>query len=157
VLLLLCLPSCAWLPIAPRAIGRCPGPLVSTRDIEGSFVLQHRLRVRAEGVDFPLQTVLQKQDEELVFIGMSPLGAKLFTLKQHETDTEVDALPAAVLPIPPLNLLSDLHRLLYPEKTKESDAQVEVLRHAGGAHALVRHERCGYTLEVETLGARSLP
>ncbi len=155
--------SCAWLPIAPRAIGRCPGPLVPSDEITGNFVLEHRLRVIAEGVDFPLQSVLQKQHDELVFIGLSPLGAKLFTVRQQGRETKVEALPAAVLPIPPLNLLRDMHRVLFlgasapSESVAGTQTVVEFSQRDGRTHAIVRHAACAYTLEVDLVERRSLP
>ena len=105
--------SCAMLPVGPRSIPDCEGPLASTDTIEGDFVLRHRLRVIAEGISFPLETITQKRADELVLVGIHPFGARLFTLIQRGSETEVDALPPAVLPIPPLNLLRDLHRVLF--------------------------------------------
>jgi hypothetical protein len=153
------LASCAWLPIAPRAIGHSPGPLGPTEEIEGEFVVQHRLRVVADDVDFPLQSVLQKRQNEIVFIGLGALGEKLFSVKQQGVETQVDSLPAAVLPIPPLNLLRDLHRVLFLEAPRSgAGAQtiVEVSERNGRAQALLRHAACDYSLEVEELERRAL-
>jgi hypothetical protein len=155
--------ACAWLPIGPRAIGDCPGPLVATEEIPGNFLVQHRLRAVAEDVDFPLRSVLQKQQGEIVFIGSSALGAKLFTVRQTGRQTEVEALPAAVLPIAPLNLLRDLHRVMFAAEAGgdgnglEPRAVVERSDGGGSKRALVRHPACGYTLEVEELHRQALP
>jgi hypothetical protein len=111
--LLACSISCAWLPFGTRAIPDCEGPIASTDAIEGDFILQQRLRVRTDDLDFPLRVVLQKRDGELALIGINPFGAKLFTLVQRGMETEVDALPPAALAVPPLNLLRDLHRVLF--------------------------------------------
>ena len=159
LLLLFALPSCAWLPFAPRAIGNCPGPLVSTDDLDGRFLLQHRLRVIAEGIDFPFQSVLQNDGKELVFIGVNALGAKLFTVRQQGLRTEVEALPAAALPVPPLNLLRDMHRLLFLEDAPEggADPRIESSQQGDAVTIRIEHARCAYTLELEAIAERPLP
>jgi hypothetical protein len=116
--------------------------LRSTDEIHGDFVLRQRVRVVAEGVDFPFQLVVQKKDRELVLIGLSPLGAKLFTAVQSGRDARVDALPGAVLPIPPRNVLRDLHRFRFPEPYPPIGA---------GGSAELRNAQCGYTIRFETL------
>jgi hypothetical protein len=116
--------------------------LRSTDEIHGDFVLRLRVRVVAEKVDFPFQLIVQKRDRELVLIGLSPLGAKLFTTVQTGLDTRVDALPGAVLPIPPLNVLRDLHRLRFSEASPPI---------ATGETAELRNARCGYTISFEAL------
>jgi hypothetical protein len=112
-LTLLTASSCAYLPVGPREIRNCPGPLVPTQEIEGDFAIQQRWRVIAGEIDFPLQGLLEKRGDELVLIGLNAFGAKLFTLVQRGTDVEVQAAPPAILPVPPLNLLRDLHRMLF--------------------------------------------
>jgi len=151
--------ACAWTPLGPRAIERCRGTLVPTEAIAGDFLLQHRLRVLATDLDFPFQTVLQKQNDELVFIGVNALGSKLFTVTQRGTETEVDALPAALLPISPLNLLRDMQRVLFLRTPSSAAAGVFVEESMidGRERWTVRHPRCGYTLEVEAIAERTLP
>jgi hypothetical protein len=134
--------ACSWQSISPHAISNCPGNLRSTDEIDGDFVLRLRVRVVAVKVDFPFQLVVQKKDRELVLIGLSPLGAKLFTAVQTGLDTRVDALPGAVLPIPPLNVLRDLHRFRFPEPSAPIGE--------GGSGEL-ENARCGYTIRFETL------
>ena len=99
---------------------------------------QTERELRSGDVDFPFQSALQLDDGELVFIGMNALGAKLFTVTQRGLDTEVESLPAAALPIPPLNLLRDLHRLLFIGDVPEGDADPFVESITRGDTALVR-------------------
>jgi hypothetical protein len=96
-----------------REVPDCPGALVSTAAIPGDFLLRERVRVTANGSSWSLQLITQKRADELVMIGFDPLGVKLFTLTQRGTATTVDALPAPVLEVPPLNLLRDLHRIRF--------------------------------------------
>lgn len=102
--------ACSWLPFAPRALRACPGELRPAAEADEAFVARARMRVRGDGVDVPLQVVVQQRPGERIVVGFDPLGAKLFTVVQRGDATEVDALPAAVLPVPPLNVVRDLHR-----------------------------------------------
>lgn len=134
--------ACSWLPMTPHAIPNCPGSLRSTDEIRGDFVLRQQIRVVAKGVDFPFELVVQKRGRELILVGLSPLGAKLFTTIQTGLDTRVDALPGAVLPIPPLNVLRDLHRFRFPDPYPPIGA-------GGSAELLNAH--CGYSITFDTL------
>ena len=106
--------ACSGFPHASRSIGNCPAEIRSIDEIPGEFTIRYRVTVLAEDLNFPFELIVQKKGRELVLIGLSPLGAKVFSVIQTGTETDVDALPRAVLPIPPLNVLRDLHRLRFP-------------------------------------------
>jgi hypothetical protein len=111
--LLLWLAGCAHGPWARRRVPACAGQLVSTDVMDGDFLLRQRVRVEAGGRSFALRLVTQKRGGELLQVGIDPLGAKLFTLRQRGTQVEVDALPAPVLEVEPANFLRDLHRIRF--------------------------------------------
>ena len=134
--------SCSWLPFAPRSIPDCPGAIRSTDDIRGDFTIRERVTVRAEGVDFPFELIVQKKQRELILVGLSPLGAKLFSLVQTGIEIDLDALPGAVLPIPPLNVLRDLHRFRFSHPDTPSSEPEP---------AVFDHTECGYSIRFETL------
>lgn len=114
VLLLLAVAGCRHLPWGGRALAECPGALVPTDAIAGEFLLRQAARVRAPGIDFPLELAIQKRGGELAVIGISPFGAVLFRAVQTGREARVaSALPPAVLPVPPLNLLRDIHRARF--------------------------------------------
>jgi len=139
--------ACGWLPFAPRAIPDCPGEIRSTEKIPGDFTIRERVTVRTEDADFPFELIVQKKGRELVLVGLSPIGAKLFTLVQTGIETDVDALPGAALPIPPLNVLRDLHRFRFAVSDPPAvDADPAVFHHAG----------CGYSIRFETLSVEPL-
>jgi hypothetical protein len=105
--------GCLHLPGRARAIPECPGDWISTQAIAGDFLLRQRLLVtRGERV-FALHLVAQKRGDELLLLGLHPFGAKLFTLRQRGLETSVEALPAPVLEVPPLNVLRDFHRARF--------------------------------------------
>ncbi len=105
--------GCSHIPWGPLALAACPGVLRPIDQIDGEFVLQQSVRIRTKDLDIPLRLVVQKTADELVAIGFNPIGAKLFTVVQRLQGTEVDALPRAVLPVSPLSVLRDLHRIRF--------------------------------------------
>jgi len=140
--------ACSCLPLAPRSIPDCPGAVRSTDEIPGDFAIRERVTVWAEGVDFPFELIVQKRGRELVLVGLSPMGAKLFSVVQTGVETDVDALPGALLPIPPLNVLRDLHQMRFsvPDATR-SDPDPAVSDRAN----------CGYSIRFERLSEEPLP
>ena len=109
----LALSGCAHVSFSPRAVSECPGELRSTHDIAGDLRLELRYSLRSSSVDTAFRLAVEKRGDELTLVGLSPLGAVLFSVVQTGVDLEVDALPAAVLAVPPENVLRDLHRALF--------------------------------------------
>ncbi len=105
--------GCLHLPGRARAIPDCPGEWVSTAAIAGDFLVRQRLLVTRGDRVFALHLVAQKHGDELLLLGLHPFGAKLFTLRQLGLETSVEALPAPVLEVPPLNVLRDFHRARF--------------------------------------------
>ncbi|HXV36146.1 MAG TPA: hypothetical protein VEC18_03290 [Myxococcota bacterium] len=140
--------ACSALPLAPRAIPDCPGEIRSSDEIEGDFRFRERAVVTAPDVSFPFELVVQKRGRELVLVGISPVGAKLFSAVQIGVETRVDALPAALLPIAPLNVLRDLHRL----RLARSSAPL-----AERERIVFDNARCGYSIALEPLDAHARP
>ena len=109
-MLLLAVCGCAYLPLASRDLPRCPGE-VPPLTTEGEFVVRERVRFEHGDVVVHLDVVVQQRGDQLVVIGFAPTGAKLFSAVQRGDSIEIDALPAAVLRVPPENVLLDVHRL----------------------------------------------
>ena len=83
-----------------------------TEALGADFVARERLRVTHAGETTGLDLVVQKRGDELVLVGFDPLGAKLFSLVQRGDRVEVEAMPRAVVRVPPINALRDVHRTL---------------------------------------------
>ncbi len=113
--------GCAMLAGLPPRIPACAGALVPTQQLGSDFVARERFSLTHADRSVHLDLVLQKRDNVLVLIGFDPLGAKLFTVVQRGSETEVDAAPAAILAVPPLNVLRDVHRARFNAPT---DAEV---------------------------------
>jgi len=107
------LAACRHLPLAGGQLAECPGALRSTGEIRSDFRLEQRVRIRSERDDVALRLAVEKRGPRLVLIGLNPLGAKLFTVIQTGSEVSVESLPAAVVQVPPLNVLRDLHRARF--------------------------------------------
>jgi hypothetical protein len=136
--------GCLHLPGRARAVPECPGEWVSTVAIEGDFLVRQRLLVSRGDRIFALQLVAQKRGDELLLLGLHPFGAKLFTLRQRGHETSVEAAPAPVLEVPPLNVLRDFHRARLAD-------------HRIGSRVTIERDECGYRAEFTTLSEQALP
>jgi hypothetical protein len=112
-LLALALGACSTLYAlrAPARLGECPGPLPSTAELEGDFVLQERVRVRGGEVDTGLTAIVEKRGDTLVLVALTSMGAKAFSLEQVGQQVRVTEHMGRWNPVPPGNLLRDLHQL----------------------------------------------
>jgi len=112
---MLALPACQHAAGRGARIAECPGELLSTQEIEADFRSEMRVHFRAESEDVALRVVAEKLGTSLVVIGLSPLGAKLFTVVQTNRDVAIDALPGRVVRVPPIDVLRELHRMRFLE------------------------------------------
>jgi len=152
--------GCATLGLAlSRALpdrGReCPGALVPTEQISGDFLLQQNVRVQGEGLDWAFTLVSQKRGPTLVLVGLDPFGVRLFTLTQQGTEVTVER-PSGRLPLPPLNLLRDLHRTRFSRPGNPTEPGVTVTSDAAGM-VRIHHATCGYDTTLVTLKYDLLP
>jgi hypothetical protein len=144
---------------AIRDVPECPGVLVSTAEMGDDFLWRGSVRVSAEDRFWIFQLVAQKRGEELVLVGIHPLGVKLFTLWQRGDEVQVDAQPAPVLEVPPENLLRDLHRIRFPQTRMSAGVEVVFVgsQLEESARAVVRNRSCGVRTEFVTLSGDGPP
>src|SRR5215475_1050695 len=125
-----------------RAVPECPGELVASGAIAGEFLLRQRWSVERGGESFTLEVVAQKRGDELVLVGLHPLGAKLFTLRQRGLATSVEAAPSPALAVPPEDVPRDLHRARFLAVA------------GGGADGTFAEERDGSEIRERREGGR---
>lgn len=121
--------ACQHWSAGQRDLAECPGALRPVDEFATDFRLDQRVRIRAARTDASLRLAVEKRGSRLVVIGLNALGAKLFTVIQTGGEVEIESLPAAVVPVPPLNILRDLHRVRFLATETPPDAR-------GLAHAL---------------------
>ena len=120
----------------------CAGALVATQQIAGEFLLRQRVRVQGDDLDWRLTLVAQKRGDRLVVIGLDAFGGKEFVLTQQGTDVVVEH-PRGRLPLPPIDLLRDLHRVRFLTAAAASEGGVTLARSEAG-DVTIEHPRCGY-------------
>lgn len=101
-----------WMGL-PSRLPECRGLLVPTGEIPGDFVLRQRLRVTSPQVDTGLDLAVQKREDELVVVGFTALGAKAFSITQRGAEVRVRDNLGRASAVPPINVLRDLHRVLF--------------------------------------------
>ena len=105
--------ACRHLLGLPAALPDCPGELLATQALPGDFLRREAVRMRGDRIDVALELAVQRRGDALVLVGFSPLGIRLFTVTQQGLATTVDAPFGRALPVPPLNVLRDLHRVRF--------------------------------------------
>lgn len=132
----------------------CPGALVPTREITGEFLWRQQVRVQGDGLDWRLSLVVQKRGETLVLVGLDAFGAKEFVLTQTGVAVTVER-PRGRLPLPPINLLRDLHRARFLAAAARPEEGVALLRSDGGG-VTIAHAHCGYRVTLAGFEATPL-
>ncbi len=148
--LLLVLPGCASWRGLPTRMPACDGPLVASDAVGPDFVARERYRVTRAGETLRLDLAVQKHQGVLMVVGFDPLGPKLFQVVQRDREVSVEAMPRAVVGVPPRNVLHDLHRARFGAS---DDAEVT---HENGV-ATVRNARCESESRLERISWQALP
>ena len=133
----------------------CPGSLVPTEEMEGDFLLRQNVRAQGEDLDWALTLVSQKRGPALVLVGLDPFGAKQFTLTQQGTAVTVER-PSGRLPLPPINLLRDLHRTRFRRPGAPPEPGVTIVSDSADS-VTIRHAACGYDATFVTVKDEPLP
>jgi hypothetical protein len=134
----------------------CPGPLRSTQDLEGNWIVHERIHVVGERVDESYGLVLQKTGAKLVLVGLTPFGAKAFGVTQIGVETWPESYLGAALPVPPENVLRDVHRAHFLTADVAGNDARTVTRDADGA-VHIAAPSCGYQSTLAPVSAVAPP
>jgi hypothetical protein len=133
----------AFVPLPLPRLADCPGSLVPTHELEGDWVIHERIRVRGGEVDEAYGLVVEKTGPRLVLVGLTPFGATAFEATQIGVEVWSESKLGPALPVPPENVLRDLHRAHFLASDDPAFEGRSVQRNADGS-ILVRSEACGY-------------
>lgn len=136
-------PPPAFIPLPLPRLADCAGSLVPTQDLEGDWLIHERIRVRGERVDEAYGLVVQKNGPRLVLVGLTPFGAKAFSVTQIGVEVWSESKLGAALPVPPENVLRDLHRAHFLATDDPAFEGRSVRRDADGS-VHIASESCGY-------------
>jgi hypothetical protein len=89
------------------------GELVPSDEIPGNFLMRQNLRFAAGGREGSLEVVIQKHCAEILVIGLTSFGSRVFTIRQHGTEVSAESQLPGTWPFPPQNVLIDIHRVYF--------------------------------------------
>ena len=116
-------------PMGPRAY---PGALDPPATHPGGFLDRQKVVARYGDREVTFDAVLQKHDDELLLLGMTPFGSRAFVVRQTGHDVSFDTYVAQTLAFPPRYILIDVHRVflagLAPAGSAFSDGAHEAAR-----------------------------
>ena len=117
-----------------------------------------RGRVRRVGgpVDESFGLVLQKSGPKLVLLGLTPFGAKAFSVTQIGLQTWPESYLGPIQPVPPLNVLRDVQRAHFRVVEEPALDPRAVTRDAEGV-VRVKAESCSYESTLAPISANLIP
>ncbi len=82
------------------------------------FLARQTVIARHRGTPARFDAVLQAQGEELLLLGLTPMGTKAFALRQRGTKVEVEQFVGVPLPAPAEAILLDIHRAWLDDRPR---------------------------------------
>lgn len=148
----------AFIPSPLPRLSDCPGSLRATQEIEGDWVIHERIRVRAEDIDEAYGLVVQKNGPRIVLIGLTPFGATAFSVTQIGVEVWSESKLGPALPVPPENVLRDLHRAHFLA-TDDPAFEGRVVERLRDGSIQITSAACGYesTLAPVSVNAPGAP
>ncbi len=115
--------GCASAPPAPREpVPDYPGVLHPPSELSPDFAVEQHVEVRQGERRGGFDAVLQKRGDELVLVGLGPMGVRGFVLRQEGEAVRFEQTLGPRLPFPPRNVLVDVHRAFFKRLPRESGA-----------------------------------
>ncbi len=122
MLALVALTSCApTLRQTPMAQQEYPGILAPPNTLGPDFSVRQHLTIQAHGRNAEVDVVLQKRQNELLVIGLGPVGVRAFVLRQDGADVSFEQSFGPKMPFAPRNILVDIHRAYFMRLPSESE------------------------------------
>lgn len=114
-LLALALAACAATPEPGPPPADYPGELVPTAELPGAFLWRQQVRAEHGARTVSFEAALQKKDDVLTVLGLTPYGTRAFVLEQRGTEVAFTnhLPPDQALPFPPRHMLLDIHRAWF--------------------------------------------
>jgi hypothetical protein len=104
--------ACASAPPRPAARPD-PSVLHASGEYPGAFLDRQHITATYGTRKASFDAVLQKRENELVLLGMTPFGSRAFVLKQTGLDVSFESFVPQELPFPPRYILFDVHRVFF--------------------------------------------
>jgi len=130
----LCLLACASRPARPPSLHDAdyPGLLRPASALGADVLWQQRVTASWGDDSRSFDVALQKQDDTLTLIGLSPLGTTGFVVELADGAIRQQLPPGEELPFPPRFLLLDVERVFFPWLQDGAAADGERAAEVGG-------------------------
>lgn len=127
-------------------------------ELAPDFVVEQHVEASKDGHSGSFDAVVQKRGDELLVVGLGPMGIRAFVLRQRGTELTAEQRIGPAPPFPPRNVIIDVHRVFFKRlaggapdgvRTGELDDEdvVEVWR--GGELVERRFSRPGFAGAVK--------
>lgn len=90
-----------------------PCVLHEPRSLTPDFAVDQHVVVKKGDRTGEFDGVLQKRGDELIVVGLGPMGVRAFVLRQEGATIEFEQSMGPPLPFPPRNVLVDVHRAFF--------------------------------------------
>ena len=90
-----------------------PGVLHPPNELSPDFVVEQHVELAKDDRHGAFDGVLQKRGDELVIVGLGPMGTRAFVLRQEGVEARFEQTMGPALPFPPRNVLVDVHRAFF--------------------------------------------
>lgn len=140
VLLFSCLSGCAT-GIPPTGEPGCPVVPVASQLLGDEANLRAQIEIRSHGKRVGFDIVARAHQDQLIVVGLSPTGARLFAVRQIDRDFQVEPTPSPMLRHVALWVVDALYRSHWIEPA--SAVQADTVRDTEWAGETLRESRSG--------------
>jgi hypothetical protein len=112
--------------IAVALLGACrpsgPPALPPVHALAPGFLARQTVIARVQGRPARFDAVVQASGDELLLLGLTPMGTKAFAVRQRGTEVTVERFVDAPLPAPAEAVLLDIHRAWLDDRPTQARA-----------------------------------
>jgi Protein of unknown function (DUF3261) len=126
LLALHCGPSLPPAGAPAGALADYPGVLMPPSALSPNFSVRQKVAITYKDRSGGFEAVLQKQGDQLLVVGLGPLGVRTFVLEQRGSEISFKQNFGPPLPFPPRNIVLDVQRAWFQHRTPlPADAEVQ--------------------------------
>jgi Protein of unknown function (DUF3261) len=99
------------------ALADYPGTLLPVELLKPDFSVRQKVAIRYKDKQGGFEAVLQKRGDQLLVVGLGPLGVRTFVLEQRREAISFKQNFGPPLPFPPRNILLDIQRAFFVQRS----------------------------------------
>ncbi len=126
------LPGCT---LIRQAFAPEPLPVLDVRTFNRNVSLRHRVRITYGEKEFSLQTIIERNEDRMVIVGLSSYSTTLFTIRIHRRKLDIES--DTDLPIDLERFATDLQWALWPSVADRENLSVRTDDANGGVQRTI--------------------